>query len=90
MGDGARFPPLAGTKWVVGNRNKEELITILLAGLEGQIEVNGVPYNGIMPAHSFLSDAEIAGVLTYIRKSFGNSSSSISAVEVGNVRKEMN
>jgi mono/diheme cytochrome c family protein len=43
-----------------------------------------------MPAHSFLSDAEIAGVLTYIRKSFGNNSSSISAVEVGNVRKEMN
>jgi glucose/arabinose dehydrogenase len=88
MGDGTRFPPLAGTKWVVGR--KKQLITVLLGGLEGQIEVNGVPYNGIMPAHSFLSDAEIAGVLTYIRKSFGNNSSSISAVEVGNVRKEMN
>ncbi|WP_339924067.1 c-type cytochrome [uncultured Cyclobacterium sp.] len=87
LGDGTRFPPLAGTKWVRGN--KKELINVILQGLEGQIEVDGVPYNGIMPAHSFLSDAEVAGVLTYIRKSFGNNSSSISAIEVANARKEI-
>ena len=87
LGDGTRFPTLSQTKWVRGN--KKELIKVLLEGLEGQIDVKGVSYNGIMPAHSFLSDAQIAGVLTYIRKSFGNNSSSISAIEVGNVRKEI-
>ncbi|EPR65726.1 c-type cytochrome [Cyclobacterium qasimii] len=65
------------------------MINVILQGLEGQIEVDGVAYNGIMPAHSFLSDAEAAGVLTYIRKSFGNNSSSISAIEVANARKEI-
>lgn len=87
LGDGTRFPTLSQTKWVRGN--KKQLIKVLLQGLEGQIDVKGVSYNGIMPAHSFLSDAQIAGVLTYIRKSFGNNSSSISAIEVGNVRKEI-
>lgn len=90
-GDGTRFPPLSDTDWVTANRgqNRNRLISLLLNGLEGQIEVNGVAYNGIMPAHSFLSDAEVAGVLTYIRKSFGNNASSISATEVAQVRKEM-
>ncbi|GAB3010533.1 c-type cytochrome [uncultured Cyclobacterium sp.] len=87
LGDGTRFPTLSQTKWVRGN--KKQLINVLLQGLEGQIDVKGVSYNGIMPAHSFLSDAQIAGVLTYIRKSFGNNSSSISAIEVGNARKEI-
>lgn len=87
LGDGTRFPTLSQTKWVRGN--KKQLINVLLQGLEGQIDVKGVSYNGIMPAHSFLSDAQIAGVLTYIRKSFGNNSSSISAIEVGNARKEL-
>ena len=85
-GDGTRFPPLTGTDWVTGNRKR--LINLLINGMEGQITVNDVAYNGIMPAHSFLSDAELAGVLTYIRKSFGNNASSISAVEVRNERME--
>ncbi|WP_162341141.1 c-type cytochrome [Cyclobacterium salsum] len=90
-GDGTRFPPLSETEWVTANRgpNRKRLISLLLNGLEGQVEVNGVAYNGIMPAHSFLSDAEVAGVLTYIRKSFGNNASSISAAEVAQVRKEL-
>ncbi|MFO7826365.1 MAG: c-type cytochrome [Cyclobacterium sp.] len=86
-GDGTRFPPLSETDWVT--RNNKRLISLVLNGLEEQIEVNGVNYNGIMPAHSFLSDVEIAGVLTYIRKNFGNNSSSISATEVAKVRNEM-
>ncbi len=90
-GDGTRFPPLSETEWVTANRgpNRKRLISLLLNGLEGQIEVNGVAYNGIMPAHSFLSDAEVAGVLTYIRKSFGNNAASISAAEVAQVRKDL-
>ena len=40
-GDGARFPPLAATRWVSGN--KQRLISVVLHGLQGEIEVEGKP-----------------------------------------------
>ncbi|WP_209331401.1 c-type cytochrome [Lunatimonas salinarum] len=86
-GDGTRFPPLAETDWVTGS--KRRLIEIVLNGLEGPITVNGVNYNQIMPAHNFLSNDQMASVLTYIRKSFGNNANSISPLEVQRVREEL-
>lgn len=86
-GDGTRFPPLGGTDWVTGN--KRRLIEILLKGMEGPITVNGVDYNQIMPSHSFLSNEDLASVLTYIRKSFGNQANSVSALEVQRIRERL-
>jgi glucose/arabinose dehydrogenase len=83
-GDGSRFPPLAGSEWVTGD--KKRLIQVILNGLNGPITVNGVAYNGVMPAHNFLPDAEIAQILTYIRKSFGNMSGGITQREVTRVK----
>jgi glucose/arabinose dehydrogenase/mono/diheme cytochrome c family protein len=89
QGDGkgasGRFPPLAKSPWVTGN--KEKLIGIVLSGLEGPIDVNGQDFNGTMPQHSFLSNEEIANVLTYIRQSFGNEASAVTAGEVDQVRQ---
>ncbi|SMO69883.1 PQQ-dependent sugar dehydrogenase [Fodinibius sediminis] len=79
-----RYPPLAGTDWVTGD--KERLIGVILNGLEGSIEVNGQMYNNVMPQHSFLSDDEVAQVLTYIRKSFGNNARAVSVEEVKKIR----
>ncbi|CAN5541924.1 hypothetical protein BH23BAC1_BH23BAC1_37740 [soil metagenome] len=79
-----RFPPLAQTDWVTGN--KERLISIVLNGMQGNIEVNGEEYNNIMPAHSFLNDQEISLILTYIRQNFGNNAGAVSPEEVKNVR----
>lgn len=86
-GEGAtgRFPPLSKSSWVTGN--KKRLINIVLKGLEGPIEVNGESYEGTMPQHSFLSDREIATVLTYIRQNFGNKASEVKAEEVSAERK---
>jgi glucose/arabinose dehydrogenase len=86
-GDGNRFPPITNSKVI--NGKSRPLIELILNGLEGNWIVDGVAYNGVMPSHSFLSNAEISSVLTYIRKNFGNSSPSISAIEVGNVRKQL-
>ena len=83
-GASGRFPPLNKTDWVVGD--KSQLISLIINGLEGQIEVNGETYNGIMPQHSFLSDEEIAGVLTYIRTHFGNNASAVTTEEVKAIR----
>lgn len=86
QGASGRFPSLS-SEWV--NGDKKELIKIILQGIEGDIEVNGEIYNGIMPQYSFLTDDQIADLLTYIRKSFGNNSSSISMDEVEMIRKSI-
>jgi mono/diheme cytochrome c family protein len=39
-----------------------------------------------MPPHGYLKDTEIAQILTYVRSSFGNNSSAITANEVSRYR----
>ncbi|MEK6781166.1 MAG: c-type cytochrome [Bacteroidota bacterium] len=87
-GASGRFPPLAGTPWVTGD--KQKLIGILMNGLEGQIEVKGEIFNSVMPKHSFLTNEEMANVLTYIRQNFGNKASAISAKEINEIRNILN
>ncbi len=84
----AHFPPLAGTKWIQGD--EERLIKLTLNGLLGSIEVKGVHYSGLVPMTPFkwLSDEEIASVLTYVRNSFGNAASVIMPEQVKAVRKQ--
>lgn len=88
-GEGAppRYPPLAGSEWVTGD--KKRLVSVIVQGLEGPIEVRGESYNSVMPQHSFLSDEEIAEVLTYIRQNFGNEASAVSTEEVSRLRSEL-
>lgn len=84
LGAAGRFPPIAKTSWVA--TDKSRLINILLTGLEGNIVVNGTPYNGVMPRHSFLSDEELAAVLTYVRQNFGNNAGPIMEGEIKKLR----
>jgi glucose/arabinose dehydrogenase/mono/diheme cytochrome c family protein len=79
-----RYPPLAETEWVTGD--KQRLISVIVTGLEGPIEVNGEPYSGAMPGHDFLSDEEVAEVATYIRQNFGNDASAVSVKDVRRAR----
>ena len=85
QGMSGAFPPLTESDWVGGDKTR--LISVLINGLQGPITVNGEEYNNVMPSHSFLSDEDIAAVLTYVRQSFGNSASEISAAEVVEVRE---
>ncbi|MDA8644086.1 PQQ-dependent sugar dehydrogenase [Flavobacteriaceae bacterium] len=84
-GASGRFPPLDKTDWVVGD--KERLVHLVLNGMEGPIKVNGEDYNSMMPQHSFLKDVEIAKVLTYIRKNFGNDATAVTVEEVKKFRE---
>jgi cytochrome c oxidase cbb3-type subunit 2 len=92
MGIPVAFPPLAGSDWVKGD--KERLIKISLYGLMGEIEVNGVKFNGAMPPPGIppgaLNDQQIADVLTFVRNSWGNSASAVSPSEVAAVRASIN
>ena len=79
------FPPLAGTKW--STQDPERLIKLSLKGIMGEIEVKGKKYNGAMtPFEGLLNDDELASVLTYVRKSFGNDATAITATQVKKVR----
>ncbi len=86
-GDNSRFPPLAGSEWVTGDKSR--LINVILNGLDGEIMVNGQSWQGMMPAHAeFLDDHAIASISTYIRQSFGNKAGPVSSLEVAEVRKK--
>lgn len=77
-------PPLIQTTFVLGE--KEKLIKIVLNGLKN-VEIDDQTYNNPMPAlGSVLKDQQIADVLTYVRNSFGNKASGITAQEVKTVR----
>lgn len=86
-GDGNRFPPLDGSEWVTGD--KEQLINVLLEGITGPIQVKNQSFAGEMPAHDFLSDEDIAKVLTYIRSNFTNEAAAIQTSEVKQARKKI-
>jgi len=58
--------------------------------MNGPLEVKGEFYNGPMPAYNFLSDEELAQILTYIRQNFGNNASQVSEEEVQSNRRPEN
>ncbi|RTG95915.1 cytochrome C biogenesis protein CcsB [Thermus scotoductus] len=68
------FPPLAGHMAEILSKQggREYLIKVLLWGLQGQIEVKGMKYNGLMPSFSQLKDEEIAAVLNHIATAWGD------------------
>ncbi len=90
MKDGAGVPglnpPLIKSEWV--NGDKDQLIKIVLNGSQGgQYPVNGETYTNAMTPHNFLSDEEIAGVLTFVRSNFENNSDAVTPAEVAAARE---
>ncbi len=78
------FPPLAGSDFLLGDR--QQVMQAALFGLSGPITVNGVDYNGVMPSVGFLTDQELADALTYVFGSWSNSGSAVSVEEVAALR----
>jgi len=77
-------PPLIKTSITVGD--KKQLVTWVLSGTTDKKEIDGQFYSNNMPPQDYLKDEEIAAVLSYIRNSFGNKASSVTAAEVKKVR----
>ena len=75
-------PPLVKTKWVLGD--KKALAKIVLNGLKGgEIIIDGDDFHNPMPPQEAqLTDQQIADVLTYVRNSFGNKASAVTAADV--------
>ncbi|MFZ4575349.1 MAG: DUF7133 domain-containing protein [Phycisphaerales bacterium] len=80
-----QVPSLAGSTRVLGS--PEALTKILLHGLTGDLESNGQTYRGQMPATTISGDDDLAAILTYIRRSFGNDAPPVHPDDVGRVRE---
>ncbi|WP_201767002.1 PVC-type heme-binding CxxCH protein [Novipirellula maiorica] len=86
------YPSLVGSPWV--NGSEERLIKMTLHGLWGKITVNGKtfdPSRGVPPMTAFrslLKDEELAAVLTFVRNTWGNQSSPVSAASVKKIREQ--
>jgi nitrite reductase (NO-forming)/hydroxylamine reductase len=78
------FPPLAGSDYLLGNPDRAAHVVVF--GLTGEVEVNGIKYNSVMPAMTQLSDKEIADALTYAMNSWGNHGGSVSTTNVAAAR----
>jgi nitrite reductase (NO-forming)/hydroxylamine reductase len=78
------FPPLAGSDFL--KADTQRAIGIVLHGLQGEVVVNGVTFNSVMPPMVQLSDTEVADALTYAMNSWGNRFGSVSAAQVAAVR----
>ncbi|AEN73348.1 cytochrome c class I [Rhodothermus marinus SG0.5JP17-172] len=78
------YPPLTPNEWIQGDKGR--LIRLVLHGAQGEMKVGGEVYNNVMTAHDFLTDEQIAAVLTFIRQNFGNQADPVTPEEVAAVR----
>jgi mono/diheme cytochrome c family protein len=88
MGNVGQAPPLAGSEWVLGGPNR--LVRIPQNGVTGAIKVKGQEWNMTsmlgFAGQAQLSDEQLAGLVTFIRNSFGNAAPMVTPEEVAKVR----
>jgi mono/diheme cytochrome c family protein len=75
---------LIKTTYVLGD--KMRLAKIVLNGFSEKVEIEGDIYSNIMPSLNYLSNQQIADVLTYVRSNFGNKASVVTVAEVAKAR----
>ena len=78
------FPPVANSDWIAANPDR--LAEVILNGLSGPIVVNGQQYNAVMPPMAYLSDVDVANVLTFVLNSWDNPGGEIQAAQVAAAR----
>jgi nitrite reductase (NO-forming) len=86
LGVPGQIPPLAGSDFLANN--KEDAIRAVVIGRTGETVVNGKIYKGTMIPLAYLTDDQIANVLTYVRNTWGNAGDSVNAAEVAKIRAD--
>ena len=82
-----QYPPLKGAPLAIGPPSR--LARVLINGLEGPTVVHGKTYDMPMPAAPLNDDNEVAAVMTFVRRSFGNRASAVTPEFVAKVREEI-
>ena len=86
LGMGGTYPPLDGSPIVLGDSGV--LARVLLHGLEGPVTRDGVTWDNAMVKAPFRTDEELAAVMTYLRRAWGNTADPVSPDDVARVRRE--
>lgn len=87
-GDGANYPSLASSKWVTGET--EILAMVVLNGLHGPTSTGKAFPGAGMPAQGAgMSPEDLAGLMTYVRNSFGNSTGDIVTTDMAKAALEI-
>lgn len=84
----ALIPPLTDTTYLI--KNREKLVCFVVYGMKDSIVINGVDYQGVMPAEKHLAPIDLAKTLTYITNSFGNKQGIYDVTEVDKFLKSCN
>jgi mono/diheme cytochrome c family protein/glucose/arabinose dehydrogenase len=79
-------PPLVDSEWVLGK--SDILARIVMHGLAGPVKVSGRTYNLAMPPLPQLTDEDIAGVLTYLRREWEHNGSPVETKAVTAIREQ--
>ena len=79
-------PPLVDSDWVLGK--PDVTARIVLNGLGGPVKVGSRTWDLSMPPMGMLSDEDIAGVLTYVRREWEHNGSPVDAKFVTGIRKQ--
>ena len=88
------YPSLVDSNWIKGDPTR--VIKIVLNGMYGPMTFNGKTYGDVAtgqpamtPLGQMLKDEEVAAVLTYVRQSWKNNESPVTADQVKKVRESI-
>ncbi len=81
------YPPLADSPFVTGG--VEPLLAILIKGMDGPVEIEGLLYDQPMPPAPFTSNEDLAAIAFFIRRSFDNKASFVSPEDVSRTREQL-
>ncbi len=88
QGLGTVYPPLAKSDYLK-NTPMATIIKEVVNGKSGKVKVNGKEYNGVMaPLPKKYTDEDIAGVITYVYNSWGNSGPVVKPADVKKHKKK--
>ncbi|WP_343224793.1 copper-containing nitrite reductase [Pelagicoccus sp. SDUM812005] len=72
------FPPLAKSDYIAEDPSR--VYAVIRNGMQGKVKVNGIEYNGVMPAVR-LNQQQLDSVVTYVLNSWGNEFGEVEASE---------
>ncbi len=78
------FPPLAKSDFIAAN--PAAVLETTVQGRQGKMVVNGVEYNNVMPAMSYLSDKDLSHIITFVLNSWGNPGGKVTTKQVASYR----
>ena len=67
------YPPLAGNPDLARD-GRTYPVSVVLHGLEGPIDIEGMHFDSVMPPFDHLSDMEIAAIVNFVQTTFGGAS----------------